>query len=154
MWAGESMSMIVSSYETDSRLISRYAAIRIDAMVAQGSMLNAIFSHRAAFDLHITALQKRFNTNLNQSNQKPSIPFRPDIEGLRALAVGLVIASHAELPFLLGGFVGLDVFFVLSGYPITRLLMQEIASSGTVNFARFYARRARRLLPARDHDGF
>jgi peptidoglycan/LPS O-acetylase OafA/YrhL len=85
---------------------------------------------------------------LNRSNQKTSIPFRPDIEGLRALAVGLVIASHAELPFLRGGFVGVDVFFVLSGYLITSLLMQEISSSGTVNFARFYARRARRLLPA------
>jgi peptidoglycan/LPS O-acetylase OafA/YrhL len=85
---------------------------------------------------------------LNRSNQKPSIPFRPDIEGLRALAVGLVIASHAGLPFLRGGFVGVDVFFVLSGFLITSLLMQEISSSGTVNFARFYARRARRLLPA------
>ena len=85
---------------------------------------------------------------MNRSNQKTSIPFRPDIEGLRALAVGLVIASHAELPFLRGGFVGVDVFFVLSGYLITSLLMQEISSSGTVNFARFYARRARRLLPA------
>jgi peptidoglycan/LPS O-acetylase OafA/YrhL len=88
------------------------------------------------------------HTNLNRSNQKTSIPFRPDIEGLRALAVGLVIASHAELPFLRGGFVGVDVFFVLSGYLITSFLMQEISSSGTVNFARFYARRARRLLPA------
>jgi peptidoglycan/LPS O-acetylase OafA/YrhL len=85
---------------------------------------------------------------LNRSNQKTSIPFRPDIEGLRALAVGLVIASHAELPFLRGGFVGVDVFFVLSGYLITSLLMREISSSGKVNFARFYARRARRLLPA------
>jgi peptidoglycan/LPS O-acetylase OafA/YrhL len=85
---------------------------------------------------------------LNRSNPKTAIPFRPDIEGLRALAVGLVIAFHAELPFLRGGFVGVDVFFVLSGYLITSLLMQEISSSGTVNFARFYARRARRLLPA------
>lgn len=85
---------------------------------------------------------------MNRLNPQTSIPFRPDIEGLRALAVGLVIASHAGLPFLRGGFVGVDVFFVLSGYLITSLLMQEISSSGTVNFARFYARRARRLLPA------
>jgi peptidoglycan/LPS O-acetylase OafA/YrhL len=85
---------------------------------------------------------------LNPSNQQASIPFRPDIEGLRALAVVLVIASHAGLPFLRGGFVGVDVFFVLSGYLITSLLMKEISSSGKVNFARFYARRARRLLPA------
>jgi peptidoglycan/LPS O-acetylase OafA/YrhL len=48
--------------------------------------------------------------NLNRSNQKTSIPFRPDIEGLRALVVGLVSASHAELPFLQGGFVGVDFF--------------------------------------------
>jgi peptidoglycan/LPS O-acetylase OafA/YrhL len=94
------------------------------------------------------AHRRRASHELNRSNQKTSIPFRPDIEGLRALAVGLVIASHAELPFLRGGFVGVDVFFVLSGYLITSLLMQEISSSGTVNFARFYARRARRLLPA------
>jgi peptidoglycan/LPS O-acetylase OafA/YrhL len=79
--------------------------------------------------------------NLNRSNQKTSIPFRPDIEGLRALAVGLVSASHAELPFLQGGLVGVDVFFVLSGYLITSLLMHETSSPGTVNFARFYARR-------------
>ena len=86
--------------------------------------------------------------NLNRSNQKTSIPFRPDIEGLRALVVGLVSASHAELPFLQGGFVGVDFFFALSGYLITSLLMHETSSPGTVNFARFYARRARRLLPA------
>jgi peptidoglycan/LPS O-acetylase OafA/YrhL len=66
----------------------------------------------------------------------------------RESAVGLVIASHAELPFLRGGFVGVDIFFVLFGYLMTSLLMQEISSSGTVNFPRFYARRARRLLPA------
>lgn len=88
------------------------------------------------------------HTDLNQSNRKTSIPFRPDIEGLRALAVGLVVASHAGLPFLRGGFVGVDIFFVLSGYLITSLVMKEISSSGTVNYARFYARRARRLLPA------
>src|SRR5271163_4165547 len=94
------------------------------------------------------ALAEVLHTNLHRSNQGTSIPFRPDIEGLRALAVGLVIASHAGVPFLRSGFVGVDVFFVLSGYLITGLLMQEISSSGTVNFARFYARRARRLLPA------
>lgn len=88
------------------------------------------------------------HTNSHRSNQGTGIPFRPDIEGLRALAVCLVIASHARLPFLRAGFVGVDVFFVLSGYLITSLLMQEISSSGTVNFSRFYARRARRLLPA------
>src|SRR6202167_5406034 len=86
--------------------------------------------------------------DLDPSDRQTRVPFRPDVEGLRALAVGLVIASHAGLPLLQGGFVGVDLFFVLSGYLITSLLMQEISSTGTVNFARFYARRARRLLPA------
>ncbi|OHV78032.1 acyltransferase family protein [Ensifer sp. LCM 4579] len=74
--------------------------------------------------------------------------FRPDIEGLRALAVSGVIAFHFGLSGLPGGFVGVDIFFVISGYLITRHLQQEIARSGTVNLWRFYARRARRLLPA------
>src|ERR1700678_3640388 len=93
---------------------------------------------------HIATL----HADLDHSDRQARIPFRPDVEGLRALAVGLVIASHAGLPLLQGGFVGVDVFFVLSGYLITSLLTQEISSSGSVNFARFYARRARRLLPA------
>ncbi|MCA1491779.1 acyltransferase family protein [Sinorhizobium alkalisoli] len=77
-----------------------------------------------------------------------SSEFRPDIEGLRALAVSGVVAFHFGLSGLPGGFVGVDIFFVISGYLITRHLQQEIARSGTVNLWRFYARRARRLLPA------
>ena len=74
--------------------------------------------------------------------------FRPDIEGLRAVAVLLVVAAHCAIPWCAGGFVGVDVFFVLSGYLITGLLMAELRASGRINFANFYARRARRLLPA------
>ncbi|TXR49998.1 acyltransferase family protein [Phyllobacterium endophyticum] len=74
--------------------------------------------------------------------------FRPDIEGLRALAVSGVVAFHFGLTQLPGGFVGVDIFFVISGYLITRHLQQEIARHGTVNLWTFYARRARRLLPA------
>lgn len=74
--------------------------------------------------------------------------FRPDIEGLRALAVSGVIAFHFGMSGLPGGFVGVDIFFVISGYLITRHLQQEIARSGSVDLWRFYARRARRLLPA------
>src|SRR4051794_21309679 len=73
--------------------------------------------------------------------------FRPDVEGLRAVAVGLVVAYHAGLPWLSGGFVGVDVFFVLSGFLITGLLAGELTSSGSLSFLRFYGRRARRLLP-------
>lgn len=73
--------------------------------------------------------------------------FRPDIEGLRGLAVLLVLAYHAcGAPF--GGFVGVDVFFVISGYLITGILAREAARTGTVSIAAFYRRRARRILPS------
>jgi peptidoglycan/LPS O-acetylase OafA/YrhL len=74
--------------------------------------------------------------------------FRPDIEGLRALAVLLVLAYHAHLPFFGGGFIGVDVFFVLSGFLITGLIVREVQQTGTISLPTFYARRARRLLPA------
>jgi len=74
--------------------------------------------------------------------------FRPDIEGLRALAVFGVVAFHFGATGLPGGFIGVDIFFVISGYLITRHLQQEIDRSGAVDLWAFYARRARRLLPA------
>ena len=74
--------------------------------------------------------------------------FRPDIEGLRAVAILLVVIYHAGVPFVSGGYIGVDVFFVLSGYLITGLLVNELDATGRIDFARFYARRARRLLPA------
>lgn len=74
--------------------------------------------------------------------------FRADIEGLRAVAIGLVLLYHADVPFLPGGYIGVDVFFVVSGYLITGLLVREVERTGRVSLARFYARRAKRLLPA------
>jgi peptidoglycan/LPS O-acetylase OafA/YrhL len=73
--------------------------------------------------------------------------FRADIEGLRAVAVLLVVAYHAGVGVVGGGFVGVDVFFVLSGFLITGLLLDELARTGTLSIANFYARRVRRLLP-------
>src|SRR3954447_25427715 len=73
---------------------------------------------------------------------------RDDIQGLRAIAVLTVIASHASVPFLPGGFVGVDVFFVISGFLISQLLFREVERSGRVSIPGFYARRARRILPA------
>ena len=73
---------------------------------------------------------------------------RADIQGLRALAVGLVMAYHAKLSGIPGGYVGVDVFYVISGFLITGLLLREVDRTGTVRLAAFYARRARRLLPA------
>jgi peptidoglycan/LPS O-acetylase OafA/YrhL len=74
--------------------------------------------------------------------------FRADIEGLRAVAVVAVVLFHAGLPGVGGGFVGVDVFFVISGFLITGLLWREVSTAGTVKLSRFYGARARRLLPA------
>jgi peptidoglycan/LPS O-acetylase OafA/YrhL len=73
--------------------------------------------------------------------------FRRDIEGLRAVAVLAVVLFHAGVPGITGGFVGVDVFFVVSGFLITGLLWREVETIGTVRLARFYGARARRLLP-------
>jgi peptidoglycan/LPS O-acetylase OafA/YrhL len=75
-------------------------------------------------------------------------PYRPDLQGLRAIAVLLVIIAHAGCKRLAGGFIGVDVFFVLSGYLITGLLTHELEETGRIQLVRFYARRLKRLLPA------
>jgi peptidoglycan/LPS O-acetylase OafA/YrhL len=74
--------------------------------------------------------------------------FRPDIEGLRAVAILLVVLYHAGFRYARSGFLGVDVFFVLSGFLLTGLLLDEITATGRVSLTRFWARRARRLLPA------
>lgn len=74
--------------------------------------------------------------------------FRPDIQALRALAVAGVLLTHLWPSGLTGGYVGVDVFFVISGYLITAHLLRELASTGRIDLAAFWARRIRRLLPA------
>ena len=74
-------------------------------------------------------------------------PYRPEIDGLRALAVVPVMLYHAGSPFFSGGFVGVDVFFVISGYLITSIIVVEV-QRGTFRLADFYERRARRILPS------
>lgn len=76
------------------------------------------------------------------------LEYRSDLQGLRALAVGLVLASHFGVTALEGGFLGVDVFFVLSGFLITGLLVKEWQTTGGLDLPRFYARRIRRLFPA------
>jgi peptidoglycan/LPS O-acetylase OafA/YrhL len=83
-----------------------------------------------------------------QSRPPAQTRFRPDIEGLRAVAVLAVVLFHAGMPGVGGGFVGVDVFFVISGYLITGLLWREANASGKVRLGGFYGARARRLLPA------
>ena len=85
---------------------------------------------------------------LRRSPAKPSSAFRADIEGLRAVAVGAVLLYHAGVPAVSGGFIGVDVFFVISGALITGLLLKELRSTNQISLVGFYARRAKRLLPA------
>src|ERR1022692_723122 len=73
--------------------------------------------------------------------------FRPDVQGLRAVAVVLVILFHAHISGLNGGYVGVDVFFVISGFVITGVLLREKATAGTTSLISFYGRRARRIIP-------
>lgn len=73
---------------------------------------------------------------------------RPALDGVRALAIAAVVGFHASTTALPGGYVGVDVFFVLSGFLITALLLEERRATGTVRLGAFYARRALRLLPA------
>jgi peptidoglycan/LPS O-acetylase OafA/YrhL len=74
--------------------------------------------------------------------------FRPDIEGLRGVAVLLVVLYHVGIPWTPGGYVGVDVFFVLSGYLISGLVVREVERTGRLDLVSFYGRRARRLLPS------
>ena len=76
------------------------------------------------------------------------LDYRPDIDGLRAVAVMSVVLYHSGFQSLSGGFVGVDVFFVISGYLITKLLLTEINAKGSIDFYGFYIRRFRRILPA------
>jgi len=81
------------------------------------------------------------------------LTYRPEIDGLRAIAVGAVILYHAQItifgyqPFR-GGFIGVDIFFVISGYLITSIILKELVTTGTFSFKHFYERRVRRILPA------
>jgi peptidoglycan/LPS O-acetylase OafA/YrhL len=77
----------------------------------------------------------------------PMIAYRPDIDGLRAVAVLLVLLFHAFPSLVTGGFVGVDIFFVISGFLITGILRNELRD-GTFSIARFYGRRLRRIVPA------
>jgi peptidoglycan/LPS O-acetylase OafA/YrhL len=89
----------------------------------------------------------RFGTRGKEVPTAPS-KFRQDIQGLRAIAVGIVVLDHAHIPGISGGFVGVDVFFVISGFLITGLLLGDIAKYARVRFLNFYSRRAQRILPA------
>jgi peptidoglycan/LPS O-acetylase OafA/YrhL len=78
----------------------------------------------------------------------PSMGYQPSLDGLRALSVGVVLLYHAGFSWMHGGFFGVEVFFVVSGFLITSLLLDETDRNGHVSFRQFWLRRARRLFPA------
>src|SRR3990172_8041630 len=78
----------------------------------------------------------------------PSIPHQPALDGLRGVAVIAVLLYHGGATWMRGGFLGVDIFFVLSGYLITTLLLVEWGRKGAISLRGFWSRRARRLLPA------
>ncbi|MFM8236265.1 MAG: acyltransferase family protein, partial [Actinomycetota bacterium] len=79
---------------------------------------------------------------------RSTLPYRPYLDGLRTVAVALVVAFHSGLGRFDGGYIGVDVFFVLSGFLVTRLLLADLRNGDRIDLLRFYARRFRRLLPA------
>jgi len=87
-------------------------------------------------------------TETSRSQQISRVPYLPGLDGLRALAVLAVIIYHANSTWLPGGYLGVEVFFVISGYLITLLLVAEEERTGAISLREFWARRARRLLPA------
>ena len=80
------------------------------------------------------------------------ISYRPEIDGLRAIAVGVVILYHSKISlfghrYFEGGFIGVDIFFVISGYLISSIILKELITKGSFNLKYFYERRVRRILP-------
>lgn len=83
-----------------------------------------------------------------QASSRFSLGYTPALDGLRGVAILLVMGIHADLPFVRGGFIGVDIFFVLSGFLIASLLIQEWDTHGRLHMGAFYARRLLRLAPA------
>lgn len=93
-------------------------------------------------------LSQQMPWHLDKGRAAGEMGYQPGLDGVRALAIIGVLLYHADFDWLPGGFLGVDVFFVLSGFLITTLIIEEFERTGRVDFRRFYIRRARRLLPA------
>lgn len=106
-----------------------------------------MIEHRALDRL--ADLESRWLSDPRPARRKPlSMGYQPGLDGLRAISVIAVIFYHAGFGWMHGGFLGVEVFFVVSGYLITSLLLQEQETTGTIRLSQFWLRRARRLLPA------
>lgn len=102
-----------------------------------------------ALSVEVTYCQRmsKQTTTASPASAPSRSSFRPELQGLRALAVGLVLVYHLWPNHVSGGFVGVDVFFVVSGFLITGHLYRELSSTGTIALSKFWARRVMRLLP-------
>lgn len=128
---------------------SGHAFSRCKAIAAGAMRADDDWGEWVSNDQHPQAATSSFLAS--DASQPPGPPlhlYRIDIQALRAFAVVLVLLWHAGLPFLDAGFIGVDIFFVLSGYLITELILRERGKTGTIRLRDFYARRLRRLLPA------
>ena len=122
-----------------ANLIGSYGTVR-EAEPAQGSPAEAAASDGSRL--------RRWGDSETVLEKPYDRKFRPDVEGLRALAITLVLLFHANVPGFRGGFVGVDVFFVISGFLITGMLFREARTIGRPSLSGFYARRFRRIVPA------
>ena len=94
------------------------------------------------------AIDRYTGTNAEAGTPPGDRKFRPDVQGMRAIAIFLALVYHAGVPGFSGGYVGIEVFFVISGFVITGLLLRERAATGHTSLRSFYGRRARRIIPA------
>ncbi len=90
---------------------------------------------------------KFIGSEVIQNNQHTSHKYRPDIDGLRTIAITTVVIYHAFPEFMPGGFIGVDVFFVISGYLISQIIIKEVTKQ-KFSYINFYSRRVRRIYPA------
>ena len=109
--------------------------------------------HHCAAESLAQDISTRRILTLSQSTQSPlpsseAFTHRPALDGLRTVAVYLVVLFHSGLSWMRGGFIGVDLFFLLSGFLVTNVMLAEYRSTGSIQLRRFYARRVRRLLPA------
>ena len=86
---------------------------------------------------------KSTETLAHKNHKNTGLPYMPGLDGLRALAVVAVIAYHSEIESVPGGFLGVEIFFVISGYLITALLLEEFNLNSAINLRQFWGRRAR-----------
>ena len=116
-------------------------------VIRRGTEQSNVSSDSTLESPHIAMSDDRYLSTGDESGTAPGDRrFRPDVEGLRAIAIALVVLFHAGVKWISGGFVGVDVFFVISGFVITGLLLREHEKDGKNALSGFYARRARKIF--------